>query len=148
MGPLLLAASEPGKSYVLPKASATMQQPNGRASGQASDIANHARKIMRVTLVLLNLSTFNATNNTNAFIQIVYNGGNSPLYLYVCVVLVTSVPGFNQTKFFNDNSSTSSIPVTTNSSSLTRGASTSVALTIKVTATTATAMITSVTLVL
>ncbi|KAF8979924.1 hypothetical protein BGZ46_004842 [Entomortierella lignicola] len=48
MGSLLLAASEPGKRYVLPNASVTMHQPNGRASRQATDIANHARKILRV----------------------------------------------------------------------------------------------------
>ncbi|KAF9908849.1 hypothetical protein EC991_009368 [Linnemannia zychae] len=48
MGSLLLAAGEPGKRYALPNASIMMHQPSGGASGQASDIAIHAREILRV----------------------------------------------------------------------------------------------------
>ncbi|KAG0042111.1 hypothetical protein BGZ83_000887 [Gryganskiella cystojenkinii] len=48
MGSLLLAAGEPGKRYALPNASIMMHQPSGGASGQASDIAIHAREILKV----------------------------------------------------------------------------------------------------
>lgn len=48
MGSLLLASGEPGKRYALPNASIMMHQPSGGASGQASDIAIHAREILRV----------------------------------------------------------------------------------------------------
>lgn len=39
---------EPGKRYALPNASIMIHQPSGGASGQASDIAIHAREILRV----------------------------------------------------------------------------------------------------
>ncbi|KAI9308863.1 Clp protease [Cunninghamella echinulata] len=48
MGSLLLAAGEPGKRFVLPNASIMIHQPSGGAAGQASDIAIHAREILRV----------------------------------------------------------------------------------------------------
>ncbi|CAO3626879.1 unnamed protein product [Cunninghamella echinulata] len=48
MGSLLLAAGEPGKRFVLPNASVMIHQPSGGAAGQASDIAIHAREILRV----------------------------------------------------------------------------------------------------
>ncbi|KAI7882010.1 hypothetical protein K492DRAFT_176640 [Lichtheimia hyalospora FSU 10163] len=48
MGSLLLAAGEPGKRYALPNSSIMIHQPSGGASGQASDIAIHAREILRV----------------------------------------------------------------------------------------------------
>ncbi|KAI7902919.1 Clp protease-domain-containing protein [Cokeromyces recurvatus] len=48
MGSLLLAAGEPGKRYALPNASIMIHQPSGGANGQASDIAIHAREILRV----------------------------------------------------------------------------------------------------
>ncbi|KAL0145771.1 ATP-dependent Clp protease proteolytic subunit [Mucor lusitanicus] len=48
MGSLLLAAGEPGKRYALPNASIMIHQPSGGAAGQASDIAIHAREILRV----------------------------------------------------------------------------------------------------
>ncbi|OZJ01721.1 ATP-dependent Clp protease proteolytic subunit [Bifiguratus adelaidae] len=47
MGSLLLAAGEPGKRYALPNASVMMHQPSGGAAGQASDIAIHAREILK-----------------------------------------------------------------------------------------------------
>ncbi|KAF9085322.1 hypothetical protein BGX23_009790 [Mortierella sp. AD031] len=55
----------------------------------------------------LDLSSFNgAVNNTNATIQLVYNGGDSPLYQCADVVLVTSAPSFDQSKCVdNPNSS-------------------------------------------
>ncbi|KAF8941106.1 hypothetical protein BGZ58_002212 [Dissophora ornata] len=56
----------------------------------------------------LDLSSFQgAANNTNATIQIVYNGGDSALYQCADVVLVSSAAGFNQTLCVNDGSSTS-----------------------------------------
>ncbi|KXN72879.1 hypothetical protein CONCODRAFT_55947 [Conidiobolus coronatus NRRL 28638] len=48
MGSLLLAAGEPGKRTSLPNASIMIHQPSGGASGQASDIAIHAREILRM----------------------------------------------------------------------------------------------------
>ncbi|KAM3580111.1 hypothetical protein VKS41_007350 [Umbelopsis sp. WA50703] len=48
MASLLLTAGEPGKRYALPNASIMIHQPSGGASGQASDIAIHAREILRV----------------------------------------------------------------------------------------------------
>ncbi|KAJ8658869.1 ATP-dependent Clp protease proteolytic subunit [Lichtheimia ornata] len=48
MGSLLLAAGEPGKRYALPNSSIMIHQPSGGAAGQASDIAIHAREILRV----------------------------------------------------------------------------------------------------
>ncbi|KAG2216396.1 hypothetical protein INT45_012485, partial [Circinella minor] len=48
MGSLLLTAGEPGKRYALPNSSIMIHQPSGGAAGQASDIAIHAREILRV----------------------------------------------------------------------------------------------------
>ncbi|RKP23560.1 Clp protease-domain-containing protein [Syncephalis pseudoplumigaleata] len=48
MGSLLLAGGAPGKRFALPNASIMLHQPSGGASGQASDIAIHAREILRV----------------------------------------------------------------------------------------------------
>ncbi|KAI0706196.1 Clp protease-domain-containing protein [Cytidiella melzeri] len=52
MGSLLLAAGEKGKRHALPNSSIMIHQPSGGASGQASDIAIHAREILRVREVL------------------------------------------------------------------------------------------------
>ncbi|KAI5119800.1 hypothetical protein M0805_006597 [Coniferiporia weirii] len=52
MGSLLLAAGERGKRHCLPHASIMIHQPSGGASGQASDIAIHAREILRVREML------------------------------------------------------------------------------------------------
>ncbi|ORZ00909.1 ATP-dependent Clp protease proteolytic subunit ClpP [Syncephalastrum racemosum] len=48
MASLLLAAGEHGTRYALPNASIMIHQPMGGAQGQASDIAIHAREILRV----------------------------------------------------------------------------------------------------
>ncbi|KAL5641338.1 hypothetical protein ACGC1H_001728 [Rhizoctonia solani] len=48
MGSLLLAAGERGHRQCLPNASVMIHQPSGGASGQASDIAIHAKEILRV----------------------------------------------------------------------------------------------------
>ncbi|KAJ1925120.1 hypothetical protein IWQ60_004761 [Tieghemiomyces parasiticus] len=47
MGSLLLAAGAPGQRYSLPNANIMIHQPSGGASGQASDIAIHAREILK-----------------------------------------------------------------------------------------------------
>ncbi|KIJ59818.1 hypothetical protein HYDPIDRAFT_99952 [Hydnomerulius pinastri MD-312] len=52
MGSLLLAAGEKGKRHCLPNASIMIHQPSGGASGQASDIAIHAKEILRVRQLL------------------------------------------------------------------------------------------------
>ncbi|CAG8731371.1 1979_t:CDS:2 [Gigaspora margarita] len=48
MGSLLLAAGEPGKRYTLPNSTIMIHQPIGGATGQATDIAIHAKEILRV----------------------------------------------------------------------------------------------------
>jgi len=52
MGSLLLAAGEKGKRHCLPNASIMIHQPSGGASGQASDIAIHAKEILRIRHLL------------------------------------------------------------------------------------------------
>ncbi|KAF9560199.1 hypothetical protein CPC08DRAFT_636882 [Agrocybe pediades] len=52
MGSLLLAAGEKGKRHCLPNASIMIHQPSGGASGQASDIAIHAKEILRIRRLL------------------------------------------------------------------------------------------------
>ncbi|CAG7921737.1 unnamed protein product [Penicillium olsonii] len=48
MGSLLLAGGHPGKRYCLPHSSIMVHQPSGGYIGQASDIAIHAKEILRV----------------------------------------------------------------------------------------------------
>ncbi|KAF9652056.1 hypothetical protein BDM02DRAFT_3153993 [Thelephora ganbajun] len=55
MGSLLLAAGERGKRHCLPNASIMIHQPSGGASGQASDIAIHAKEILRVRHLLTDI---------------------------------------------------------------------------------------------
>ncbi|KAG0251474.1 hypothetical protein BG011_007590 [Mortierella polycephala] len=53
--------------------------------------------------VTVDLADFKgAADNINATIQVVYNGGDSPLYQCTDVVLVTSAEGFDQTKCVNE----------------------------------------------
>ena len=48
MGAVLLTAGEKGKRYALPHASVMIHQPLGGAQGQATDIAIHAKEIIRL----------------------------------------------------------------------------------------------------
>ncbi len=48
MGSLLLCAGAKGKRFCLPHSSVMVHQPSGGYSGQASDIAIHAKEILRV----------------------------------------------------------------------------------------------------
>ncbi|KAI9893624.1 MAG: hypothetical protein M1814_006420 [Vezdaea aestivalis] len=48
MGSLLLAGGAPGQRFCLPHSSVMIHQPSGGYSGQASDIAIHAKEILRV----------------------------------------------------------------------------------------------------
>ncbi len=48
MGSLLLCGGAPGKRYALPHSSVMVHQPSGGYFGQASDIAIHAKEILRV----------------------------------------------------------------------------------------------------
>ncbi|KAH9949451.1 Clp protease-domain-containing protein [Amylocystis lapponica] len=52
MGSLLLSAGEKGKRHALPHATIMIHQPSGGASGQASDIAIHAKEILRIRQLL------------------------------------------------------------------------------------------------
>jgi ATP-dependent Clp protease protease subunit len=48
MGALLLAAGAKGKRYALPNSRIILHQPFGGFQGQASDIAIHAKEILRI----------------------------------------------------------------------------------------------------
>lgn len=48
MGAVLLAAGTKGKRYALPHARVMLHQPLGGAGGQASDVAIHAKEIIRI----------------------------------------------------------------------------------------------------
>lgn len=48
MGSLLLAGGEPGQRFILPHARVMIHQPSGGYRGKASDIADHAKEILRV----------------------------------------------------------------------------------------------------
>lgn len=48
MGSLLLCGGEPGQRFCLPHSSIMVHQPSGGYFGQASDIAIHAKEILRV----------------------------------------------------------------------------------------------------
>ena len=48
MGSLLLCGGAAGKRYALPHSSIMIHQPSGGYSGQATDIAIHAKEILRV----------------------------------------------------------------------------------------------------
>ena len=52
MGAILLAAGTKGKRYALPHSRIMLHQPIGGAGGQATDIAIHAREIVRVKQTL------------------------------------------------------------------------------------------------
>ncbi|KAJ5712743.1 hypothetical protein N7493_009211 [Penicillium malachiteum] len=55
MGSLLLAAGAPGKRFSLPHSSVMIHQPSGGYSGQATDIAIHAKEILRIREQLNNI---------------------------------------------------------------------------------------------
>ncbi|PSN62625.1 hypothetical protein BS50DRAFT_577534 [Corynespora cassiicola Philippines] len=48
MGSLLLCGGSPGNRFILPHARVMIHQPSGGYSGKASDIADHAKEILRV----------------------------------------------------------------------------------------------------
>lgn len=48
MGSLLLCGGSPGQRFALPHSSIMVHQPSGGYSGQASDIAIHAKEILRI----------------------------------------------------------------------------------------------------
>lgn len=52
MGAILLAAGTKGKRYCLPHARVMLHQPLGGAGGQASDVAIHAKEIIRIKSTL------------------------------------------------------------------------------------------------
>lgn len=55
MAAVLLAAGTKGKRYALPHARIMLHQPLGGAGGQASDIAIHAKEIVRIKETLNNI---------------------------------------------------------------------------------------------
>ena len=52
MAALILAAGEKGKRFALPHARVMIHQPEGAFSGQASDIAIHAKEVLTIREVL------------------------------------------------------------------------------------------------
>lgn len=55
MGSLLLAAGEKGKRYCLPHSRVMIHQPSGGFRGQATDIAIHAKEILKMKRILNDL---------------------------------------------------------------------------------------------
>ncbi len=55
MGAILLAAGTKGKRYALPHSRVMLHQPLGGAGGQASDVAIHAKEIIRIKNELNNI---------------------------------------------------------------------------------------------
>ncbi|KAJ5998610.1 hypothetical protein N7451_006420 [Penicillium sp. IBT 35674x] len=55
MGSLLLAGGAPGKRFCLPHSSIMVHQPSGGYHGQATDIAIHAKEILRIRAQLNNI---------------------------------------------------------------------------------------------
>ncbi|KAJ5472607.1 hypothetical protein N7530_006608 [Penicillium desertorum] len=64
MGSLLLAGGEAGKRYCLPHSSIMVHQPSGGYFGQASDIAIHAKEILRVRTQLNEIYQRHLTSKT------------------------------------------------------------------------------------
>ncbi|KAF8680261.1 Protein tyrosine phosphatase, catalytic domain [Rhizoctonia solani] len=69
MGSLLLAAGERGHRQCLPNASVMIHQPSGGASGQASDIAIHAKEILRVRERLTEIYTRHCKKQDESVVQ-------------------------------------------------------------------------------
>ncbi|KAF8761033.1 Protein tyrosine phosphatase, catalytic domain [Rhizoctonia solani] len=69
MGSLLLAAGERGHRQCLPNASVMIHQPSGGASGQASDIAIHAKEILRVRERLTEIYTRHCKKQDESIVQ-------------------------------------------------------------------------------
>ncbi|KAL5116811.1 hypothetical protein ACEQ8H_005292 [Pleosporales sp. CAS-2024a] len=63
MGSLLLAGGEPGQRYILPHARVMIHQPSGGYSGRASDIADHAKEILRIRDKLNRIYQTHITHN-------------------------------------------------------------------------------------
>ncbi len=53
MGALLLTAGAPGKRFILPSARVMIHQPWGGVNGQVSDIAIHARELVRIKHLMI-----------------------------------------------------------------------------------------------
>lgn len=69
MGSLLLAAGERGKRHCLPNASIMIHQPSGGASGQASDIAIHAKEILRIRQLLTGIYQKHCANEGESLVD-------------------------------------------------------------------------------
>ncbi|WWC88644.1 ATP-dependent Clp endopeptidase, proteolytic subunit ClpP [Kwoniella dendrophila CBS 6074] len=64
MGSLLLAGGEKGHRYALRNSSVMIHQPSGGAQGQASDIALHAKEILRIRSTLTDIYAEHCTKQT------------------------------------------------------------------------------------
>ncbi|EIW68673.1 hypothetical protein TREMEDRAFT_32071 [Tremella mesenterica DSM 1558] len=63
MGSLLLAGGQPGHRYALKNSSVMIHQPSGGASGQASDIALHAKEILRIRAALTDIYAYHCVRS-------------------------------------------------------------------------------------
>lgn len=77
MAAILLAAGTKGKRYALPHARVMLHQPLGGAGGQASDIAIHAREIVRIKETLNTI----LSKHTGQKINTIKNDTDRNLYL-------------------------------------------------------------------
>jgi ATP-dependent Clp protease, protease subunit len=66
MGSLLLCAGAPGHRFALPNASIMMHQPSGGYFGQATDVAIHAKEILRVKKRLIETYRIHMTKEHTA----------------------------------------------------------------------------------
>ncbi|KAG5654349.1 hypothetical protein H0H81_004303 [Sphagnurus paluster] len=81
MGSLLLAAGEKGQRHCLPNASIMIHQPSGGASGQASDIAIHAREILRIRRLLTSIYQRHCSKEGESEVEGLARFGMSPAQL-------------------------------------------------------------------
>ncbi|WWC70916.1 ATP-dependent Clp endopeptidase, proteolytic subunit ClpP [Kwoniella pini CBS 10737] len=66
MGSLLLAGGEKGHRYALKNSSVMIHQPSGGAQGQATDIALHAKEILRIRSALTDIYADHCTKSDEA----------------------------------------------------------------------------------
>ncbi|KAG8763479.1 hypothetical protein FRC11_003168 [Ceratobasidium sp. 423] len=90
MGSLLLAAGQRGHRQCLPNASVMIHQPSGGASGQASDIAIHAKEILRVRQRLTEIYTRHCKKKDESVAE-----GNERFVCFVVLYPVCLVRGYD-----------------------------------------------------
>ncbi|MBD3344515.1 MAG: ATP-dependent Clp endopeptidase proteolytic subunit ClpP [Chitinivibrionales bacterium] len=77
MGAVLLAAGTKGKRYALPHSRVMLHQPLGGGGGQASDLAIHAREIVRIKETINNI----LVNHTAQKIDVIQKDTDRHFYM-------------------------------------------------------------------